>query len=330
MSGPCGTGVGRSVLRCSWAAAGSRAQVWPWAWRRSPSGRTEWEHIRWCPWLEHLLRPPATSASGCDRSSRTLCGELFYGPPPGGLDLQGNRNKASTVHHTRYENVKWEQCSVVGPETDLRGGPAGGDRLFGGPGCSFALWSHKTRRLQSSEPSPGRSWPRPQTLREPSREPAAAGHQTWPLCAEVCPPRYCCWAHWPLHLHEKNTEVTLLLGLFVSALPSIHPSVLLTFEDELLGTVHSLLGDAVVQRRVSAQRQAVDFCLMSQKQSDKVAVGDLAGHVQRRLPIGHPVDSCTILKEHQCWFQRVVHHTDVKAHRPGLLQFVAWQPITYK
>ena len=225
MSGPCGTGVGRSVLRCSWAAAGSRAQVWPWAWRRSPSGRTEWEHIRWCPWLEHLLRPPATSASGCDRSSRMLCGELFYGPPPGGLDLQGNRNKATTVHHTRYENVKWEQCSVVGPETDLRGGPAGGDRLFGGPGCSFALWSHKTRRLQSSEPSPGRSWPRPQTLREPSREPAAAGHQTWPLCAEVCPPRYCCWAHWPLHLHEKNTEVTLLLGLFVSALPSIHPSI---------------------------------------------------------------------------------------------------------
>lgn len=121
-----------------------------------------------------------------------------------------------------------------------------------------------------------------------------------------------------------------MLGcLYLHFHPVTHPS-LLTFEDELLGTVHSLGSDAVVQRCVSAQRQAVDFCPMSQKQRNKVAVGDLAGHVQRCLPIGHPVDSCAVLKEHQSCFQSVVHHTDVEAHRPGLLQFVAWEPVTYE
>ena len=221
MSGPCGTGVGRSVLRCSWAAAGSRAQVWPWAWRRSPSGRTEWEHIRWCPWLEHLLRPPATSASGCDRSSRMLCGELFYGPPPGGLDLQGNRNKASTVHHTRYENVKWEQCSVVGPETDLRGGPAGGDRLFGGPGCSFALWSHKTRRLQSSEPSPGRSWRSVSQVESQQLRDTKPGH-----CVQRCVLLVTVAGHIDRCTFMRRTQKSLCCWgcLYLHFHPSIHPS----------------------------------------------------------------------------------------------------------
>ena len=77
----------------------------------------------------------------------------------------------------------------------------------------------------------------------------------------------------------------------------MHPCFL-TFEDELLGTVYRLLGDAVVQRRVSTQGQDVDLCSVSQKHGHKVAVGDLTGHMQWGLPIRHPVDGRSFLKEH--------------------------------
>lgn len=85
-----------------------------------------------------------------------------------------------------------------------------------------------------------------------------------------------------------------------------------------------------MQRRVTAERQAVDLRTVSQQHGDAVAVGHLAGDMKRRLPVGHRIDSRAGLQKEQRRFHSIVHHTHVDGHGPGLLQFVAWEPVTWR
>lgn len=120
----------------------------------------------------------------------------------------------------------------------------------------------------------------------------------------------------------------MIISAKISLVSSTSSTSVQTFEDQLLGTVYGLVGDAVVQRRVTAERQAVDLCTVLQQQGDAFGVGHLAGDVKRRLPVGHGVDGRAGLEKEQGRFHSVVHHTHVDGHGPGLLQFVAWEPVT--